>query len=220
MTRPLLDPQAEAAVRQRVAALESATGVELVAAVVARSDSYPEIPWRAFALGASFAAAAAVARALLEPGWAPFEAAAGTAIAVLATGGAAALLTVWVAPFARLFLTQARREAEVMQCAQATFLEADLHRTRRREAVLLLVSLFERRVVLIEDRGVRDRIGAERLASVIAAVTDRLASGQLQQGLLDGIAHLERVLESTGFRARPGEPGEIPDDVVQRGKPS
>lgn len=39
-----LDPAAQEAVKRRVAALESATGVEAVAAVVARADSYPEIP--------------------------------------------------------------------------------------------------------------------------------------------------------------------------------
>jgi putative membrane protein len=220
VTPALLDPGAEAAVKQRVAALESATGVELVAAVIARADSYPEIPWRAFALGASFAAAAAVARALLQPGWESFEAAAETAVAMLAAGGAAALLTVWVAPFARLFLPRARREAEVLQCAQAMFLEADLHRTSGRDAILLLVSLFEHEVVLLPDRGIRDRLPADRLRPVLAAVTARLANGQLREALLDGITRLEQALAAGGFRARPGESSEIPDDLLRGRKPS
>lgn len=220
MTRPLLQPDAEAAVRQRVAALERATGVEVVAAVIARADSYPEIPWRAFALGASFAGAAAVARALLQPGWEAFEAAAETAVAMLASGGAAALLTVWMAPFARLFLPRARREAEVMQHAQAMFLEAELHRTRNRDAALLLVSLFEHQVVVLLDRGIRERLGAERLAPVISAVTARLTSGRLQEALLDGIARLEEILAAGGFRARPGESNEIPDNVIEQRGPS
>jgi putative membrane protein len=216
----LLDPGAAAAVRQRVAALESATGVELVAAVIARADSYPEIPWRAFALGASFAAAAAVVRASLEPGWEPFVAVAQTAVAMLAAGGTAALLTVWVPPFARLFLPRTRRQSEVLQHAQAMFLEADLHRTRRRDAILLLVSLFEHEVVLLPDRGIRNRLPADRLRPVVAAVTARLANGQLQHALLDGIARLEEALAGGGFRAIPGDTSEIPDDVLQGRRPS
>jgi putative membrane protein len=217
---PLLDPGAEAAVRQRVAALESATGIELVAAVIARADSYPEIPWRAFALGASFAAAAAVAQTLLEPGWGAFHAVAGAAVAMLGAGGAAALLTVWVAPFARLFLPRARRQAEVLQHAQAMFLDAELHRTRRRDAILLLVSLFEHEVVLLPDRGIRDRLPADRLGPVVTAVTARLANGQLPDALLDGIARLEEALAACGFRAQPGDTSEIADDVLQGRRPS
>jgi putative membrane protein len=215
VTGELLDPAAQAAITERVAALESATGVELVAAVIPRADSYPEIPWRAFALGASLAGAAAFAHALLEPGWSAFHAAAGTAVAMLATGGAAALLTVWSAPFARLFLPRARRQAEVLQHAQATFLEGELHRTRRRDAILLLVSLFEHEVVLLPDRGIRERLTAAELAPVVSAVTARLADGQLRDALLEGIARLQEALAARGLRAQPGEANEIADDVLQ-----
>lgn len=215
MTAEPLDAEAQAAIRQRVAALESASGVELVVAVIPRADSYPEIPWRAFALGASFAGAAAVAHALLEPGWGAFHSVAGTAVAMLAVGGAAALITVWVAPFARLLLPRARRQAEVLQHAQAMFLEGDLHRTRKRDAILLLVSLLEHEVVLLPDRGIRDRLAADQLAPVVAAVTARLAKGQLRNALLDGIARLQEALAARGFSAQPGDTSEIADDVLQ-----
>src|SRR5262245_2009161 len=101
-----LDAAAEAAVKQRVTALERATGVEVVAVIIARADSYPEIPWKAFALGASVASLAAVAAAFFEPGWEAHAAIIETAVAVLAAGAAAALATVWIAPFARLFLSR------------------------------------------------------------------------------------------------------------------
>ena len=120
----LLDAQAEAAVQQRVATLEAATGVEAVTAVIARADSYPEIPWKAFALGASLAALATAALALREPGWEAHHAVVEAATAILAAGAAAAIATIWIAPFARLFLPRSRREGEVLQYAQVMFLEA------------------------------------------------------------------------------------------------
>jgi putative membrane protein len=139
---------------------------------------------------------------------------------LLAAGAAAALLTVGVAPFARLFLPRARRHAEVLQHAQAMFLEEDLHRTRRRDAILLLVSLFEHEVVLLPDRGIRERLTAEDLAPVVSAVTARLASGRLQDALLDGIARLQEALAARGFRAQPGDTSEIANNVLQGGKPA
>jgi putative membrane protein len=220
VTDAFLDAQAEAAVRQRVAALERASGVETVAAVIARADSYPEIPWKAFALGVSLAALAAAAAALLEPGWEAAGAVVETAVAALATGAAAALATIWVAPFARLFLAQSRRETEVLQYAQAMFLESGLPKTAPRNGILLLVSLFEHRVVLVADPGARDRIGPAGLEPVVSAVTARLSQGTLQDALLDGLAALEAVLTARGFRGQPGGANEVPDTVIQQRGPA
>ena len=43
------------AIDAQVARLESRTGVQVVTAVVGKSDTYAELPWKAFALGASLA---------------------------------------------------------------------------------------------------------------------------------------------------------------------
>ena len=217
MTAALLDAETERAVQQRVAALEAATGVEAVPAVIARADSYPEIPWKAFALGASLAALATVLLALRDPGWEAFEAVMETATIVLAAGATAAIATVWIAPFARLFLPRSRREGEVLQYAQALFLEAGMFSTTRRDGILLLVSLFERQVTVIADRGIRDRLGTPELDSVVAAVTARLARGQLREALIDGLDRLEAVLIERGFQPQTGTTNEIPDSVIQRG---
>ncbi len=220
MTHALLDAQSETAVKQRVAALEAATGVETVVAVIARADSYPEIPWKAFALGTSLAALAAAVAALREPEWEALSAVVETTIAVLAAGGATAIATVWVEPLARLFLPRSRRESEVLQYAQALFLEAGLLRTGHRNAVLLLVSRFEHQVAIVADHGVRDRVGATELDSVVAAVTTQLARGQLKEALIDGLARMDQVLLARGFRPRADATNEISDAVIQRQGPS
>ena len=220
MNSAFLDSGAEAAVRQRAAAVEKVTGVEVVAAVTARADSYPEIPWKAFALGASLGAAAAVATALLEPGWDAAEAVVETVVAVLASGGVIALATIWIAPLARLFVPRARREAEVLQSAQAMFLESGLTRTRRRDGILVLVSLFEREVVVLADIGLQDRLAPAALAPVIAAITARLKRGQLRDALEDGLARLEETLVARGFRPQAGDTSELSDAVIQRREPS
>lgn len=215
-----LDPAAESAVKQRVATLERVTGVEVVAAVVARSDSYPEIPWKAFALAASLALLAAAAAALIAPGWEAAEAIVETAVAALATGAVAAFATVWIPPLARLFLTRARRQAEALQYAQAAFIELGLQRTPRRDGILLLVSLFEHQVVVLADRGVHDRLAAAALDAAVAAVTAALARGGLTEALLEGLARLEEALLANGFRGQPGEPDEIAEALIQQRGPS
>jgi len=215
-----LDRAAEAAVTQRVASLERSTGVEVIAAVIARADAYPEIPWKAFALGVALALLAAVAAALTAPGWEAAEAIVETAVAALATGGAAALATVWWKPLARLFLTRARRQTEALQYAQAMFLNAGLQRTPRRDGILLLVSLFEHEVVLLADLGVRDRLSPSALDAVVSATAAALKRGSIQDALLDGLARLEETLAASGVRAQPDERDDIAQTLIQERGPS
>ena len=215
-----LDAAAESALKERVASVERATGVEVVAAVIARADSYPEIPWKAFALGASAALLATAAVALIAPGWEGAEAIVEAAVAALTIGAAAALATVWFPPLARLFLSRSRRQSEALQYAQAMFLELELQRTPRRDGILLLVCLFEQEVVVLADRGVRDRVGAAALGAVVAAVTAALTREPLKDALLAGLARLEETLAASGFRARPGEPDEIVETLIQQQGPS
>jgi len=220
VTGAFLDAQGEAAVRRRISELETATGVEAVTAVVDRADSYPEVPWKAFALGASAAALAVAADALRAPGWEAFDAVVKAATAILAAGAASALASIWVTPFARALLPQSRREAEVLQHAQAMFLETGLPKTSGRDGVLLLVSLFERQVAVVADHGVRDKVPAADLGTVVATVTAKLAHGQIEPALIDGLGRLEQVLLQHGFRGRVAAVNEVPDSVIQQRGPS
>ncbi|HSH71098.1 MAG TPA: hypothetical protein VK997_14350, partial [Deferrisomatales bacterium] len=143
----------------RVAEAEARTGTQLVVAVIDRCDTYPELPWKAFALGVVAASLAGwAARVALVPGTlAPGEALAGT-VAVLAAGAAAALLSVFLPAFARLFLDAQRAELETRQYAESLFLSRELFATTRRNGVLLLVGMFERQVVVLPDRGLIERL--------------------------------------------------------------
>lgn len=214
-----LAPAHAETVRARVMGLEAARGVEVVTALIARSDSYPEVPWKAFALGVSVAALAATIAALLEPEWSEFHAVAETAIAVLLAGSLLALATVWIAPLARVFIPAGRREGEARQYAQALFLEHELHRTRRRDGILILLSLLERQVVVLADRGVSEKVGQAALDQVVAAVTAALSRADVADALLAGLARLDEILAQHGFTAPPGDTNELADAVIQRRGP-
>lgn len=208
------------AVSARVARLEAARGVEVVTVVIARADSYPEAPWKAFALGASLAALAAAAMTLVDPGWDAFEAVAQTAVAVLAAGGALALGTAWISPLARIFIPAERREAEVRQYAQALFLENGLHRTRRHDGILVLLSLLEHEAVVIADRGVSSKVARAELDSIVGTVADAMARGNLVDALLAGLGRLDEILERHGVNAQSGDTNELSDSVIQERGPT
>src|SRR6185503_18772159 len=87
-----------------VVRLESATGVQVVPAIVGKADTYPEVPWTAAA----------------------------HALVVLGIGAVCALLAAFVPAVARLLLYRRRAEVEVRQYAESLFLRRTLSATRAR----------------------------------------------------------------------------------------
>src|SRR6185369_3233667 len=93
-----------------VAGVEARSGAQIVVACVPKSDTYPELPWTAFAAAASFAALAVVVTQLFWPSWVSGAVYFLIAASILGAGAAAALAAVFLPAFARLFLREARIE--------------------------------------------------------------------------------------------------------------
>lgn len=196
----LLSVNATAALEARIRAVEAATGVEIVAAVVECSDRYHGLRWRAFALGAALAGLVVVIEDLARPTWTSTHAALFAVVAILGTGLAFALAaTTWPA-VARLFLQRERAESEARQRASAMFLERELFATPQRNAVLLFASRFEHVVVVLGDKAYADRITSAQWQGIVDAMTRRLRSGGVREAFEAGLADLESLLLATGFR--------------------
>lgn len=202
------------AIEARVAALEAASGVEVVTMVVGKSDVYPEIVWKAFALGASLAGLAVSLCEVLSPAWTMAGAALVDALAILGAGAVCAVLTLYVPAFARLFLRQSRAELEVRQYAEMQFLAREMFATPDRTAILLLTSLLERRIVLLPDRGLGARIAPSAWDAVIARMTPALRARQTATAMLAGLDAIGEILAAKQFRR--GESGNrFPDHPVE-----
>jgi putative membrane protein len=200
----------KSAIEARVAAFEQATGAQAVVSVVDRCDSYPEIPWRAFALGASLAAlfvwAVPVSGAFL------YHSTVLVLAVVLGVGATAALLTVFLPVTGRWLLPLLRREAEVRQYAQALFLTRELFATRERSAILVLVGIYERCGVIVADYGQIERLSAGQLELAEGQLNAALAAGELATAIQDALAALQPATPRTGAALATNE---IADNVIR-----
>jgi putative membrane protein len=194
--------------------LESRCGVQVVPAVIGKADVYPEAPWLAFAAGTAFGALGLVVFDAVHPLWVTASTAMLHAVTMLAAGAACALLAAFVSPVARLFLRGPRIAEEVRQYAESLFLRHALFATRDRCGVLVLVSLFERRIEIIADTGVAARISDAEWQLAIARMTPHLRDGRPFDALRASLAYVEELLAARGFSTR-GGPNELPDDVVE-----
>jgi len=210
-----LQPAESDAIERRITTVEARTGVQVVTAVVPRSDSYVELPWKAFALGASLAAFGVVLADFWVQPWLTSSTALLHAVAVLGSAAACALLAVFVPSFARLFLRGTRGHAAVNDHAQSFFLRHELFATHHRTGVLILVSRFERRVEILPDTGLHGRIGEAEWRQVIEAMTPYLREARAFHALEAGIAAVERLLVARGFNGNAGSTNELPSRPIE-----
>jgi putative membrane protein len=194
----LTDDEATA-IGKHVGGIEARTGTEVVVAIVGRADRYPEIRWKAFALGVAFAAFALVLFDALRSAWSAGPSVLPTLVAVLAAGVTNALCAMYLPRYGRLFVRDNRAEAEVRQYAESMFLARGLHGTARRQAVLIVVGLFERWVVVHADQGCADRIAPREWEAVIAPVALGLRAGDVADAVQAGLSALETLLATKGF---------------------
>lgn len=138
---------------------------------------------------------------------------------VLASAATAALLAVFVPPFARLFLRPARSDVEVRQYAESLFLRRGLFATRRRTAILILVSLFERRIEIVADTGCHDRITDADWRAVIARMAPFLRARRPGEALREALSAVDALLQAKGFTCGDGDVDDLPnraDDLPNR----
>jgi uncharacterized membrane protein len=198
----------------QVARVEASTGVQVLAVIAGKSDTYPEIPWKAFSLGVSLAT---LVLALVVPvrfAWSGLPTAL-SAIVVLGTGLVLALATVFLRPAARLFLGDGRATAETRQFALSFFFERDLSRTRSRNALLVLVSQLERRAAVVADTGIIKRIPQRDLDGISAIMDDVLARRSASVALTKGLTALEELLRTRGFSEPPAAGDEIAEEFLE-----
>ncbi len=209
----VLTAQEQQEINELARQFETATGAQAVAAIVGKADDYPDIPWKAFALGAALAALAVVADEFIHPDWASIHTPLRDVAAILTAGLLCCVAAMAIPAFGRLFLNRERARGEVRQYAQGVFLKREVFRTAERVGILMLVARFERRVVILPDSGIARHVSAQELDEVIAAMAPHLAQGQAVQAFRAGFAALTALLNSKDLRlARQGN--ELADGAV------
>lgn len=193
--KPVLSENDKDLLEKTIARAEEQTRSQIVLATVIRSDSYAEIPWKAFALGISVAGLLALSGNLLFPGWIQGMAVLIAVVAMLATGAAMALLTILLPVFAQIFLNDSRAETETRQYAESLFLSRQLFLTKHRTGILLLISLFEKKVVIIPDKGICDHVSNVDIQRIITLMKAPLGRNEFRLSMEIAVDELTRIIE-------------------------
>lgn len=209
----ILNDEERSRLDKQIVEAEKRTGAQIVLAVIGRSDAYAEIPWKAFALGASLAGLWALLMNISWPLTSPGAAVLLAVVTVLTAGAGLALLCIFSPDFARLFLHAHRADVETRQYAESLFLSRQLFATRERTSVLLLISLFERRVVVLPDTGLTKNLNQETIEDIIKHMRPYLATGRTAHALEAGLKKLEEFISAKVHLEPPVN--ELPDSIIE-----
>lgn len=194
-------------IEERIAAVEARTAGELVVVLVDRSDAY-DLP-RAAAAGLATLFAAAILHLIapaLHMTW---------VIVLEAPIALGAWFVLGTTPLLRSLVPAQAMETAVHARAALEFLERDVHATRGRSGVLILVSRLERRVVILADSGIHEKVQAAGWQKEVAEIVTGIRRGDVTTAILQAIERLGAILAHY-FPARPDDTNELPNRVDER----
>jgi putative membrane protein len=172
----------EAAVRDA----ETRSLGEIVPVVVEKSGGYPEARHRGALLGAGLATVVVLALRL------PLTLAE-LPIVQLAAGITGAVLALWD-PVERALAGRSELDLVTRDRAVRAFHEHGLHRTAQGTGVLIFASLFERRAVVMGDRGIHEKMGEAQWKRAVDALVAGMRRDDPAAGFCDAIAMCGAVL--------------------------
>lgn len=183
----LLSEAAQARIAAAVAAAERTTAGEIVVTVVSESDPYPRAELFA-ALAAAIPAALLLTLATGSESLFRF-----LPVAVVATAVGVGIVR-RLPFFKRPFVSPWIRNAEVRQRAVQAFFDHRLYQTRDATGVLLFISLLERRVELLADRGIDERVPAGSWDRVVADLTAAMRRGAVVDPTVAAVEQIGAIL--------------------------
>ncbi len=103
--------------------------------------------------------------------------------------------------------------AETREKALVSFLEQGLHETRDKTGILILVSLFERRVVVLADSGINAKVPENTWDEIVAMIVPGVKSGQTCTALCHAITRCGELL-SYHFPRKADDTDELPNLIL------
>lgn len=199
------------AIRAAVGEAERRTSGEIVPYVVDRSDDYPTAAWKGAALGAILGPLVALAIHRWSSIWGiPVD----WWIALPApVGGALGYLLSLLPPVRRWMVGDEILEERARRRAAVAFLDQEVFRTENRTGILLFVSLLERRVVLLADSGIHQKVEPGQWEEITRRLAGEIRKGRTGPAMVEAIRSCGELLERHKVEILPEDRDELSNEL-------
>ena len=118
-------------------------------------------------------------------------------------------------PCRRWIIPRQTMDARVHEAAFMQFYSSGLYKTREANGVEIYLSIFERKVIVIGDQGIHDKMGNEHWDDVRNLIIQGIKNGKACEGICAAIDRCGKTL-AEHFPHSPDDVNELPDQIIFR----
>lgn len=210
-----LPKAAQEKISSAVTEAEKKVNAEIVPVFMVSSDDYTEAKLRGAILGASVTAIGIIIYDhlmgwyqlfLLQNDW--------LFVSSIAMGGLLGyFLFGYINPLKKLLVSKQKLQQQSTAMAERVFGEYKLFETQSRTGILIFISLFEHKIEIVPDKGLKEKIAQDEWLKVIEEMKPALRSKNFDEAFLQSIKKITEIL-LTYKMVRTGESNnELPDHL-------
>lgn len=115
----------------------------------------------------------------------------------------------------RFFISRKEIDDEVEEAAITNFFDQGLYRTRDQTGVLILISVFERRVWVLADRGINTRVSESQWDDIVKMITDGIKQKRPADAICEAVEKIGELLK-THFPIKPDDTDELKNLIIEK----
>jgi putative membrane protein len=113
----------------------------------------------------------------------------------------------------RYFISRKEIDTEVKEAAVTHFFEHGLYRTRDKTGVLVLISVFERRVRVLADEGINAQVAEGQWDEIVKMITDGIKQRRPADAICLAVEKIGELLKAH-FPIRPDDTDELKNVII------
>ena len=212
MSKTIFSKEEKEQISEAVASLEKESSGELVLYYAKSSDTYLEAIWKLTSMvGVLFASIAILLSYnwLLPNYYTPIV----ISIIILLSMVATFIIGRFI-PLIRIAITNTSIvEHRVLTKARDMFLQEQVFNTVDRTGILIYISALERKVVVIGDSGINQKINQSNWEDVVKLVIKGIKSKQMTKGIIEAVNACKKLLLDNEFTRKPNDTNELHDAI-------
>jgi len=114
----------------------------------------------------------------------------------------------------RVFLQRGTFEEDALERAQKKFVQLGMHKTRERNAILILVAPRAQKFAVVGDEGVHQKCGEAFWQELVEKMRAHFLREEFTDALVEAVESAGQLL-ARHFPKTPGTGNELPDEIVE-----